>query len=51
LGLRPGDRLTVTVAGDVVEIRREPRDLVSELEGILLAPEPGGDLWPELRSE
>ncbi len=38
LGLRPGDRLLVTVTGDgVIEMRREPRDVVVE--------------WPEVRGE
>jgi len=51
LGLRPGDRLLVTVAGEVIEMRREPRDLVSELEGILEDPDSHGELWPEARGE
>ena len=51
LGLRPGDRLLVTVADEVIEMRREPRDLVAELEGILEDPEAGGELWPEARGE
>lgn len=51
LGLRPGDRLLVTVADDVIEMRREPHDIVGELEGILEAPGPSGELWPEARSE
>ena len=48
LGLRPGDRLLVSVRGDgVLEMEREPRDLSAELEGIL---EAGGEegLWEEL---
>jgi AbrB family looped-hinge helix DNA binding protein len=52
LGLRPGDRLLVTVAGrEVIEMRPEPADLVTELEGIL--PEGGNELelWPEARGE
>jgi AbrB family looped-hinge helix DNA binding protein len=48
LGLRPGDRLLVTVRdAEVIELEREPPDLVAELEGLFgaLAREP----WPELR--
>lgn len=53
LGLRPGDRLLVTVTGDgVIEMRREPRDVVVELEGILAASAgTKGELWPEVRGE
>ena len=51
LGLRPGDRLIVTVGDEVIEMRREPQDLVAELEGILEDPETGGELWPEARGE
>lgn len=50
LGLRPGDRLLVSVRDDgVLEMEREPRDLASELEG-LLAVDGAGDeeLWEEL---
>ena len=52
LGLRPGDRLLVTVAGDVVEMRVEPHDVVTALEG-LLSDSTGaeGELWPEARGE
>lgn len=52
LRLRPGDRLLVTVNGDVIEMRAAPRDLVAELEGLLDRPAgPEGELWPETRSE
>jgi len=53
LGLRPGDRLLVTVAGDgVIEMRREPRDVVTELEGLLAdCAGAAGELWPEARGE
>ena len=53
LSLRPGDRLLVTVTGDgVIEMRREPRDVVVELEGILAASAgTAGELWPEVRGE
>ena len=51
LGLRPGDRLLVSVRpGGIVELQREPTDLVAELEGLLGQPE-GAELWPEVRSE
>jgi len=52
LGLRPGDRLLVTVAGDVIEMRPEPHDVVAALEG-LLSDSTGaeGDLWPEAHGE
>jgi AbrB family looped-hinge helix DNA binding protein len=52
LGLRPGDRLLVTVAGDVIEMRAKPRDVVAELEGLLSASVgPEGELWAEARGE
>ena len=35
LGLRAGDRLLVTVAGNVIEMRAEPSDVVAVLEGLL----------------
>jgi len=52
MGLRPGDRLLVTVAGDVIEMRAEPHDVVTALEG-LLSDSTGaeGELWPEARGE
>lgn len=52
LGLRPGTRLLVTVAGDVIELRVEPSDVVSELEGLLSGSRSAeGELWLEVRSE
>ena len=52
LGLRPGDRLLVTVAGDVIEMRAEPHDVVTALEGLLAGSTGGeGELWPEARGE
>jgi AbrB family looped-hinge helix DNA binding protein len=52
LALRPGDRLLVSVTdASVIEMRREPRDLVSELEGILTEAVSDGDVWPEARGE
>lgn len=54
LSLQPGDRLLVAVTDDgVIEMRREPRDLVSELEGMLpgFGQQDETDLWPEARGE
>lgn len=55
LGLRPGDRLVVSVRDDgVVEMRRRPEDPVAELEGILLLVAESDDerqLWPEAHCE
>jgi len=48
LGLKPGDRLLVTVRDtSVIELEREPADLVAELDGLFASL--GPDLWPELR--
>ncbi len=55
LGLRPGDRLLVTVRDDgVAELRRRVEDPAAALEGLLRAPEgeaPDFELWPEARCE
>jgi AbrB family looped-hinge helix DNA binding protein len=52
LGLRPGDRLLITVRADgVAELQREPLDVTKELEGLLKATEDGEELWPEARGE
>jgi AbrB family looped-hinge helix DNA binding protein len=52
LGLRAGDRLLVTVAGDVIEMHIEPRDVVTELEGLLSeSTTADGNLWPEVSGE
>jgi AbrB family looped-hinge helix DNA binding protein len=55
LGLRPGDRLVVSVRDDgVAEVRRRVDDPVAELEGLLRAPDggvPEFELWPEARCE
>lgn len=52
LGLRAGDRLLVTVAGDVIEMRVKPSDVVTELEGLLSGSSSAeGELWLEVRSE
>ncbi len=48
LGLKPGDRLLVTVRDtSVIELEREPADLVAELDGLFASL--GPKLWPELR--
>lgn len=47
LALKPGDRLLVTVRDDsVVELQREPADLVAELEGLFSSL--AKTVWPEL---
>lgn len=47
LALKAGDRLLVTVRDDsVVELQREPADLVAELEGLFASLE--RKAWPEL---
>lgn len=54
LGLRPGDRLVVTVRDDgVVEMSRRPDDPAAELEGILLVSpsEHEHPVWPEAHCE
>ncbi len=55
LGLRPGDRLLVSVRDDdVVEMCRRPEDPAAELEGILLLVAESDDepqLWPEAHCE
>lgn len=48
LGLRPGDRLLVSVRPDgKLEMEREPRDLAGRLEGALEDAPPEG-WWEEL---
>ncbi len=48
LDLKPGDRLLVTVRDtSVIELEREPADLVAELDGLFASL--GPELWPELR--
>lgn len=52
LGLRPGDRLLVTVVDDVIEMRIQPRDVVGDMEGLLSGSAAGeGGLWPEVSGE
>jgi AbrB family looped-hinge helix DNA binding protein len=47
LALKAGDRLLVTVRDDgVIELEREPTDLVAELEGLFAPLEKS--VWPEL---
>jgi AbrB family looped-hinge helix DNA binding protein len=47
LALKPGDRLLVTVRDDsVIELEREPADLVAELEGLFASLRK--KVWPEL---
>ena len=54
LGLRPGDRLLVSVRDDgVVEMRRSPEDPARELEGLIPVQGAAGSLemWPEVADE
>lgn len=52
LGLRAGDRLLVTVVDDVIEMRIQPHDVVTELEGLLSkSTTADGTLWPEVGGE
>lgn len=49
LGLRPGDRLLVSVRDEALLLEREPRDLAGRLEGLFADAGGGGDdLWEEL---
>ena len=47
LGLEPGDRLAVTVEGEVIRMGKLPRDLEERLRGAL-RPLGIGELWAEL---
>lgn len=54
LGLKPGDRLLISVRDDgVVEMRRRPDDPAGELEGLIPVAESSGaaELWPEVAGE
>ena len=48
LGLKPGDRLAVSVEGDTVMMEKLPPDLEDRLHGTLRNLVDSGDLWPEL---
>ncbi len=48
LGLRPGDRLAVTVEGESVRMEKLPPDLEDRLRGALKDLAGSEDLWPEL---
>ena len=48
LGLRPGDRLAVTVEGESVRMEKLPPDLEDRLRGALKDLAGAEDLWPEL---
>ena len=48
LRLMPGDRLTVTMRGEVIEMEKQPPDLEDRLEGALGQNTGDPDLWPEL---
>ena len=48
LGLKPGDRLAVSVEGDTVKMEKLPADLKDRLRGTLRDLVDSGDLWPEL---
>ena len=48
LGLRPGDRLAVSVDGDTVRMEKLPPDQEDRLRGALRDVADGGDLWIEL---
>lgn len=48
LHLEPGDRLIVTVRGEVIEMEKQPPDLEDRLAGYLGDVGTGAALWPEL---
>ena len=49
LGLKPGDRLLVSVGEDALRLEREPRDLAGRLEGLFAeASDDEEGLWEEL---
>ena len=51
LGITPGQRLTVSVRDEVVEIRIAPEDIPGQLEGLFAAGPERDGLWPELDAE
>ncbi|MYA33988.1 MAG: AbrB/MazE/SpoVT family DNA-binding domain-containing protein [Gemmatimonadales bacterium] len=48
LRLRPGDRLAVSVDGDMVRMEKLPPDREDRLRGVLRDLADAGDLWIEL---
>ncbi|WP_419857522.1 AbrB/MazE/SpoVT family DNA-binding domain-containing protein [Candidatus Palauibacter irciniicola] len=48
LGLRPGDRLAVSVDGETVRMEKLPPDQEDRLRGVLRDVADAGDLWIEL---
>ena len=48
LGLKPGDRLAVSLDGDTVHMEKLPPDWEDRLRGSLGDLTTRGDLWPEL---
>ena len=51
LGIVPGQRLTVSVRDEVVELRIAPEDIPGQLEGMFASGSDHGGLWPELDAE
>lgn len=50
LGLKPGERLLVTLRDDdVIEMRKADADPAGRLEGLISASGDGDGLWPEVR--
>lgn len=50
LGLKPGERLLVTLRDDdVIEMRKADADPAGRLEGLIAASGDGDGLWPEVR--
>jgi AbrB family looped-hinge helix DNA binding protein len=50
LGLKPGERLLVTLRDDdVIEMRKADADPAACLEGLIATSGDGDGLWPEVR--
>jgi len=49
LGLEPGDRLAVTIEGQVIRMEKLPPDLEDHLRGTLQSLGPRDELWAELK--
>ncbi len=50
LGLKPGERLLVTLRDDdVIEMRKAAADPAARLEGLIPASGDDDGLWPEVR--